>query len=229
MTGERRGRIFYGWWVVAAGFGLEALIGSLFFYAYGAYVVLLREEFGWSRTLLSAAFALARAESAVLGPIQGWLTDRFGPRVLIRTGMVVLGVGFMLFSRVHSPVTFFLTFFVMAVGAGLGGYLPITVAIVNWFRRRRAQALSYSSVGMAMGGLMTPLVAAVMLRVGWRWTAFLSGVAGAWTATLPTPYPRWPPRGCPRTSTSPPARPCAPAPSGSSRPATARRCSSCPR
>ena len=176
MTGERRGRIFYGWWVVAAGFGLEALIGSLFFYAYGAYVVLLREEFGWSRTLLSAAFALARAESAVLGPIQGWLTDRFGPRVLIRTGMVVLGIGFMLFSRVHSPVTFFLTFFVMAVGAGLGGYLPITVAIVNWFRRRRAQALSYSSVGMAMGGLMTPLVAAVMLQVGWRWTAFLSGV-----------------------------------------------------
>ena len=176
MTGERRGRIFYGWWVVAAGFGLEALIGSLFFYAYGAYVVLLREEFGWSRTLLSAAFALARAESAVLGPIQGWLTDRFGPRVLIRTGMVVLGVGFMLFSRINSPVTFFLTFFVMAVGAGLGGYLPITVAIVNWFRRRRAQALSFSSVGMAMGGLMTPLVAAVMLQVGWRWTAFLSGV-----------------------------------------------------
>jgi len=176
MTGERRGRIFYGWWVVAAGFGLEALIGSLFFYAYGAYVVLLREEFGWSRTLLSAAFALARAESAVLGPIQGWLTDRFGPRVLIRTGMVVLGIGFMLFSRINSPVTFFLTFFVMAVGAGLGGYLPITVAIVNWFRRRRAQALSYSSVGMAMGGLMTPLVAAAMLQVGWRWTAFLSGV-----------------------------------------------------
>lgn len=176
MTGERHGRIFYGWWVVAAGFGLEALIGSLFFYAYGAYVVLLREEFGWSRTLLSAAFALARAESAVLGPIQGWLTDRFGPRVLIRTGMIVLGVGFMLFSRVNSPVTFFLAFFVMAVGAGLGGYLPITVAIVNWFRRRRAQALSYSSVGMAMGGLMTPLVAGAMLQVGWRWTAFLSGV-----------------------------------------------------
>jgi len=176
MTGERRGRIFYGWWVVAAGFGLEALIGSLFFYAYGAYVVLLRDEFGWSRTLLSAGFALARAESAVLGPLQGWLTDRFGPRVLIRTGMIVLGIGFMLFSRINSPVTFFVTFFVMAVGAGLGGYLPITVAIVNWFRRRRAQALSYSSVGMAMGGLMTPLVAAAMLQVGWRWTAFLSGV-----------------------------------------------------
>lgn len=173
----RRERIFYGWWVVAAGFGLEALIGSLFFYSYGAYVLLLREEFGWSRTLLSAAFSLARAESGVLGPIQGWLTDRFGPRVLICTGMIVFGLGFMLFSFIRGPVSFFIVFFVMAVGAGLGGYLPITVAIVNWFRRRRAQALSFSSVGMAMGGLMTPLVAAVMLQVGWRWTAFLSGVA----------------------------------------------------
>jgi MFS family permease len=172
----RRERVFYGWWVVAAGFGLEALIGSLFFYAYGAYVVLLREEFGWSRTLLSAGFALARAESAVLGPVQGWLTDRFGPRVLIQTGMIVFAVGFMLFSQINGPVSFFSVFFIMAVGAGLGGYLPITVAIVNWFRRRRAQALSFSSAGMAMGGLMTPLVAAVMLKLGWRWTAFLSGV-----------------------------------------------------
>ena len=51
-----RGKVFYGWWVVAAGFGLETLIGALFFHAYGAYAVLLREEFGWSKTMLSAAF-----------------------------------------------------------------------------------------------------------------------------------------------------------------------------
>jgi MFS family permease len=230
----RRERIFYGWWVVAAGFGLEALIGSLFFYAYGAYVVLLREEFGWSRTLLSAAFALARAESAVLGPIQGWLTDRFGPRVLIRTGMVVLGLGFMLFSLITGPVTFSLVFFVMAVGAGLGGYLPITVAIVNWFRRRRAQALAFSSVGMAMGGLMTPLVAGLMLQVGWRWTAFLSGVliilAGLPLAQLMRHRPEaygWRARRRRRSSLR--VRPCARAPSGSSPRATARPCSSSPR
>src|SRR3972149_2311677 len=134
MLPRLRDRVFYGWWIVAAGFGLEALIGALVFHAYGAYVVLLREEFGWSRTLLSAAFAMARAESAILGPVQGWLTDQFGPRALIRAGMLVFGLGFMLFSQIGSPLTFFLTFFLMAVGAGLGGYLPITVAIVNWFR-----------------------------------------------------------------------------------------------
>ena len=171
-----RGRIFYGWWIVAAGFGLEGLIGALMFHAYGAYAVLLREEFGWSKTMLSAAFAMARAESGILGPVQGWLTDRFGPRVLIRVGMVIFGVGFMLFSRIEGPVAFFLTFFMMALGSSLGGYLPVGVAVVAWFRRRRALALSISASGMAIGGLLTPLVVLAASRVGWRWTAFASGL-----------------------------------------------------
>lgn len=169
-------RVFYGWWMVASGFGLELLIGALMFHAYGAYAVLLRDEFGWSRTMLSAAFSMARAESGILGPIQGWLTDRFGPRALIRVGMVVFGIGFLLFSRIDGPVAFFLTFFMMAVGTSLGGYLPISVAIVTWFRRRRSLALSISGMGMALGGLLTPLVVASLSRFGWRWTAFASGI-----------------------------------------------------
>jgi hypothetical protein len=41
----------------------------------------------------------------------------------------------------------------LALGSSLGGYLPISVAIVNWFRRKRALALSISSTGMSVGGL----------------------------------------------------------------------------
>jgi len=169
-------RVFYGWWIVASGFGLELLIGALLFHAYGAYALLLREEFGWSKTMLSAAFSMARAESGILGPIQGWLTDRFGPRALIRVGMVIFGLGLLLFSRIEGPVGFFLTFFMMAVGTSLGGYLPISVAIVTWFRRRRSLALSISGMGMALGGLLTPIVVASLSRFGWRWTAFASGI-----------------------------------------------------
>jgi MFS family permease len=169
-------RVFYGWWMVGAGFGIELLIGALMFHAYGAYAVLLREEFGWSKTMVSAAFSMARAESGIFGPIQGWLTDRFGPRALIRVGLTIFAVGFMLFSRIDGPVAFFLTFFMMAVGTSLGGYLPISVAIVTWFRRRRALALSISGMGMALGGLLTPLVVGALARFGWRWTALASGV-----------------------------------------------------
>jgi sugar phosphate permease len=95
---------------------------------------------------------------------------------MIRTGMVVFAIGFLLFSLVSSPATFFATFFLMAVGAGLGGYLPITVALVNWFRRRRALTLSLSSLGSGIGGLLTPLVVAALTTAGWRATAVGSGL-----------------------------------------------------
>jgi sugar phosphate permease len=103
-------------------------------------------------------------------------TDRFGPRTLIRIGMTVFGLAFILFSRIGSAPTFFITFFLMALGSSLGGYLPVAVAIVSWFRRRRALALSISSTGMPVGGLLTQVVALALSAVGWRWTAFLSGV-----------------------------------------------------
>ena len=168
--------VFHGWRIVAAGFVLEMLMGALLFHAYGAYVVLLRQEFGWSKTLFSVAFAMARAESGILGPIQGWMTDRFGPRVLIRIGMTIFGLAFVLFSQIGSPPTFFVAFFLMALGSSLGGYLPVAVAIVSWFRRRRALALSISSTGMPVGGLLTQVVALALSAFGWRWTAFLSGL-----------------------------------------------------
>jgi sugar phosphate permease len=207
--------VFYGWWIVGVGFVLEFLIGALMFHAYGAYVVLLREEFGWSKTMLSAAFAMARAESGILGPVQGWLTDRFGPRVLIRAGVIIFGLGFMLFSQITGPVAFFLTFFMIALGSSLGGFLPIGVAIVTWFRRHRALALSLSASGMAIGGLLTPLVALALRGMGWRWTAFASGVlvliVGLPLAQLvrhrPEPYGWLPDGDIPRRPTADTAEP----------------------
>ena len=64
----------------------------------------------------------------------------------------------------------------MALGSSLGGFLPVTVAIVNWFRRRRALALSISATGMATGGLLVQGVVLALSRFGWRSTAFASGV-----------------------------------------------------
>ena len=58
----------------AAG-GVQFLAAFLWMQSYGAYVVLLQEEFGWSKTLVAGAFALTRIETGILGPIQGWLVD----------------------------------------------------------------------------------------------------------------------------------------------------------
>lgn len=169
-------KIFYGWRMVGAGGGLQFLQAMLLQQAFGAYVAVLAEERGWSKTTLSGAAAMQSAESALLGPVLGWLVDRIGPRAMIRAGVVAFGIGFMLLSRIDSVAGFYMAVAVIAIGTSLSGYFPINVAVIRWFSRKRARALSAMNLGMAMGGLFVPIVAWSMLTYGWRATAFASGV-----------------------------------------------------
>jgi MFS family permease len=169
-------RLFFGWWVVAAGAGLQFLASALLGQAYGAYVVLLRNEFGWSTTVLAAASSLREAESGVVSPVQGFLLDRIGPRNVTRAGVLILGLGFMAFSQVNSILGFYLAFVFMSVGASLCGYTSITFAAIHWFERRRSTAISLTSTGFALGGMAVPATVFALEHLGWRETAFLSGV-----------------------------------------------------
>ncbi|MCP5029578.1 MAG: MFS transporter [Actinomycetia bacterium] len=164
--------------MVVAGAGANLLAAALIQHAFTNYSVLLRKEFGWSTTLLAAAFAMTRLESGLLGPIQGWLLDRFGPRQVMRVGAVLFGVGLMLFSTLQNPVQFFAYYFIIAVGASLGGFITVVTAVVGWFHRRRSFAVSIAQSGFALGGVFTPLVVYFMDRFGWRSTAFASGIIG---------------------------------------------------
>lgn len=170
-----RERVFYGWWIVLAGFGLMAMTGGLLFHAFGAYVKELEEEFGWSRTELSLAFALQRVETGFLGPIHGWAVDRYGARRIVAIGVVVFGLGLAAFSRVGSLPWFYAVFALIAVGSSLSTMLSVSAAVVNWFRRRRALALGAMSTGVAAGGLLTPAVVWALEDWGWRTTAVVSG------------------------------------------------------
>jgi sugar phosphate permease len=171
-----RGHVFYGWWIVAAASGIQLLSGALWMQSYGAYTVLLQREFGWSKTVISGAFAMTRIETGILGPLQGWLTDRYGPRLMLTLGTLGLGIGFMLFSLVNSVMTFYIVFALMAVAASFGGFPTLMVSIVNWFDRHRAKAVSFSQIGFSLGGLAVPLVVLSLTIFGWRATAFASGV-----------------------------------------------------
>ena len=171
-----QGQIFFGWWIVASSAGVQLLSSMLWMQTYGAYVVLLGEEFGWSKTLFAGAFALARFESGILGPLQGWLVDRFGPRLILSIGTVLFGLGFMAFSQVETLIGFYATFALIALGSSLGGFATLMVSLVNWFSVHRSKAVAVSQMGYAIGGFCVPLVVFALELWGWRTTAFASGV-----------------------------------------------------
>jgi len=168
--------MFYGWRMVAAGSGIQFLQSALLHQAFGAYFAVLADERGWSKTALSGAAALQPMEAAVFGPVLGWIIDRFGPQGMIRAGIFMFGIGFMILSQIDSLAGLYAAFFVIALGSSLCGFFPVNVAIILWFEKFRARALSALSLGLAFGGIVVPLVAWSMQSFGWRTTAFASGV-----------------------------------------------------
>ena len=155
---------------------IQFMLSGLLSQAFGAYVAVLSEERGWSKTALSGAAALQSVESAIIGPMLGWAVDRFGPQNLIRLGIVVFAVGFVSLSQIDSLGGFYVCAVLLAIGASLGGYFPLSVALIQWFEKYRARALSVMSLGLALGGLTLPLVALSMQHFGWRTTAMGSGL-----------------------------------------------------
>jgi MFS family permease len=169
-------KFFDGWRIVAAGGALQFLQSLLLNQSFGVYLAVLVEERGWSKTAVAGAAALKSTEVAVLGPVLGWFVDRFGPQGIVRIGIVMFGIGFMLLSQIDTLIGFYAAFVVVALGSSMFANSIVGVAIIHWFEKRRARALSALQFGSACGGLFVFLVAASIQAYGWRTTAFASGV-----------------------------------------------------
>ncbi len=168
--------MFRGWWVVSGAMAVQALQAALFQGAFGVYAPFWMAEFGWSRTTISLIHSLQRTESGLLGPINGWLINRFGPQRLTSVGLALMGGAMVALGFATGIGTFVAAFLVMAVGASFCGILSLMTIVVNWFERRRATAMALAGLGMSIGGLTAPLLATLIVNYGWRGVSIGSGL-----------------------------------------------------
>jgi MFS family permease len=82
-------KLFYGWRMVGAACGIQFLLAAFLTQALGLFIAVLSDEMGWSKTSLSGTAALQSVEAAIIGPVLGWVMDRFGPQKMIGWGMVL--------------------------------------------------------------------------------------------------------------------------------------------
>lgn len=168
---------FYGWVILGAGFTANALNSGFWSLGMGAFFLPVAETFGASKTALAGAFSLARLETAVLGPFQGFLVDRLGSRKMMFGGVMLMGAGFLLLGSAPNLVWFYIIFVgLIAVGQSVGLGASVYTAVVNWFVRRRTKALALVLSGMAFGGLIVPGIAWSIEEFGWERTSFIAGL-----------------------------------------------------
>src|SRR5262245_57785625 len=165
------------WWLVIAGCITHAVNTGFSYFGMSAFFPSFEREFGWSRTAISGAFSLARIESGLLGPIEGYLTDRVGAHRMLFVGLVICTLGFLALGWVNSlPMLYVVIVLGIVLGSSLGYNMPISVLIAKVFRERRSLAFGIFRMGPGISGALVPLVGWVIGLWGWRWAAFLSAI-----------------------------------------------------
>lgn len=164
------------WWLVIVGCITHAVNTGFSYFGMSAYFPSFEREFGWSRTAISGAFSLARIESGLLGPMEGYVTDRVGPQRMIFIGLFLCVAGFLALSLVDSlPMLYAVIVLGIVLGSSLGYNMPISVLIAKVFRERRSLAFGIFRMGPGISGPMVPLVGWMIGLWGWRTAAVISG------------------------------------------------------
>ncbi len=180
-------KLYYGWVVVAAGALMGCVaIGTVFSLA--VFLQPISEATGWSRTGISMAMTLDFITMGVGAFFWGAIMDRFGPRPVVLSGAVLLGLGIALASRAGSLLEFQLAYG-LVVGAAAGAIFAPTIATVTgWFEKHRSLAVSLVSAGMGVAPMtISPFAAWLISSYDWR-TAQMVIAVMAWVLIVPTAF-----------------------------------------
>ncbi|MGE5217963.1 MAG: MFS transporter [Chloroflexota bacterium] len=165
------------WWLVIAGCVTHAVNTGFSYFGMSAFFPSFEREFGWSRAAISGAFSLARAKTGVLGPLEGYLTDRVGAHRMLFIGLIICVLGFYSLSLVASlPMLYAVIIFGIVMGSSLGYNMPISVLIAKIFRERRSLAFGIFRMGPGISGPLVPLVGWMIAIWGWRTAAVISAL-----------------------------------------------------
>jgi MFS family permease len=174
----------YGWVIVGAGAVMGCVaIGALFSLA--VFLQPMSEATGWSRTGISSAMTLDFLTMGVAAFGWGALSDRFGPRIVVLSGALLLGLGLALASRASSLLEFQLIYGIV-VGIAAGAvFAPMIATVTGWFERHRSLAVSLVSAGMGVAPMtISPFAQWLISTHDWR-TAMLTIAIGAWALLVP--------------------------------------------
>ncbi len=160
---------FYGWIIIAVAFitmGVGVNVRTSFSLLYPPIL----DEFGWNRADTAAIFSIGFIVSTMATPFVGLLMGRFGPRIAIPIGAVLVAVGMGLATLATALWQFYLTLGVLVIGGSIFiSYIGHSMFLANWFQRKRGLAVGIAFSGVGFGGILMFLgIQHIITSVGWR-------------------------------------------------------------
>src|SRR5262245_35885714 len=156
---------------------LFSLVG-LSFYGLPFFYDFMVKEFGWNRATVTSGNAFGKI---IIGPLFGFLAgyiiDRFGPKRLMMTGILMGGIALIGLSQMTALWMFYFFYLFNALGYVCGGPLPNQVLLTRWFDKARGKAMGFAYIGIGVGGMVVPQLARWLnSQFGWHRALMTLGV-----------------------------------------------------
>ncbi len=177
----------YRWVIVAAG-ALMTCVAAGAMFSLAVFLEPMSAATGWSRAGISSAMTLNFLAMAAGNFGWGVASDRYGARIVVLIGALILGLALVLASQVQSLPVFQITYGVL-VGISASAFIaPMIATTMGWFETQRSLAVSLVSVGIGVAPMtMSPLVAWLISISDWR-TAMLAVGLLSWAILIPTAF-----------------------------------------
>lgn len=173
--------VFYGYWILLVGFICQVIMNGCASYAFSLYVTPLDTEFGWNRATIMVGYMMFQLMLGFSSTFMGRVIFRFGAKLIIAAGALLMGIGFVLLSLTQALWQFYLFYAIVGVGSAAAGGVPTSMIVSDWFKKRRGFAIGILGTGIGVGGFVMPILLGtyVMPNFGWRMGYVVSGIISA--------------------------------------------------
>lgn len=159
--------MYYGWKIVAALFVTLTFCSGLGFYNHAVTLQAMVSEKDLSVALASSAVSVFFLASGLVGMGIAALLDKYDVRIIITAGAVLAALSQVAIRYVTTDWQVLVAYGLFGIGFSASGLLSATTLVTRWFAEKRALALSITSTGLSLGGiLITPASALLIETIG---------------------------------------------------------------
>jgi OFA family oxalate/formate antiporter-like MFS transporter len=165
----------FRWIQLAMGIVCMAMIANLQ-YGWTLFVDPIDAKYHWGRASIQLAFTLFVVVETWLVPVEAWFVDKYGPRVVIMFGGVMITLAWILNSYADSLVLLYAAAIVGGIGAG-SVYGTCVGNALKWFPDRRGLAAGATAAGFGAGAAITVVpIAHMIAESGYQQAFFTFGI-----------------------------------------------------